>query len=486
MNQPSSGIQISTRAFVQALLILLLLMLLAGGLTRSIPSGAYERVEQEGRLVIDPASYQPIPRPDYPVWRWFTAPVEVLWGPDGLTISIILVFLLLVGMAFAVLERSGLLHASLARLVGVFGGRKYFLLLVIAFFFMCLGAFFGIIEEIIPLVPLVVALAYSLGWDGLVGLGMSILAANMGFSVAITNPFTIGVAQKLAGLPLFSGAWLRFPIFIIVYILFAVFLARYARKIERTPQASLIYADDQAERARYAAFDFASSRAGRSPAAVRRASVWLLVFLMAILLTLVLGPFVPRLAALALPIVGLLFFVGSLGAGFLSGTPGREVWKSAWQGLSGIAPAIPLILMAASVKYIVAQGAILDTLLYGAAQSFSDASPLAATLLIYVLALVIEFFISSGSAKAFLLMPILLPLADLVGVTRQVVVTAYCFGDGFSNMAYPTSAMLLISLGLTAVSYPKWLRWTLPLWAAIILFSVLALALALAVHYGPF
>jgi uncharacterized ion transporter superfamily protein YfcC len=106
--------------------------------------------------------------------------------------------------------------------------------------------------------------------------------------------------------------------------------------------------------------------------------------------------------------------------------------------------------------------------------------------MIYFLALLIEFIVASGSAKAFLMMPILLPLADLVGVTRQVTVTAYCFGDGFSNMLYPTNPVLLIVLGLTVVGYPKWLRWTLPLWGGILVISLIFLALGVAIGYGPF
>jgi uncharacterized ion transporter superfamily protein YfcC len=485
MNQPSS-LQINKRAFSQALIILFVLMLVAGTLTRLVPSGEYARVEQEGRQVIDPTSYQPIPHPDYPIWRWFTAPLEVLWGPDSLTIVTILIFLLMIGSAFAVLDRGGLLQASLSRIVSAFGGRKYLLLAIVVFFFMCLGAFLGIIEEVIPLVPLMMALAYYLGWDALVGLGMSVLAANMGFSVAITNPFTIGVAQNLAGLPLFSGAWLRFPIFLVVYVVFSIFLVRYARKIEHNPRASLIYTEDQSERARYASFDPASLKQESGPKRLRRASLWLLAFLAAILLVLILGPFVPALSALTFPLVGLLFFFGGLGAGFLAGMSSHQVWKTAWDGLVSIAPSIPLILMAASIKYIVAQGAILDTLLYRASSAFASASPFTAVLLIYILALLLEFFISSGSAKAFLLMPVLLPLADLVGVTRQITITAYCFGDGFTNMAYPTNAMLLICLGLTSISYPKWLRWTLPLWGMILLITILFLAFAIAIHFGPF
>ncbi len=233
--EQKAGAQISTKAFVQSLVILFVFMLVAGVLTQIIPAGSYTRTILAGRQVIDPQSFQTVAQPNYPIWRWFTAPVEVLWGPDGITIITIIIFLLMVGGSFAVLDQSGILKAAIGRLMRAFGGRKYGLLLVIAFFFMLLGAFFGIFEEVVPLVPVMLALAYYLGWDSLVGLGMSILATNLGFSAAITNPFTLGVAQKLAGLPLFSGAWLRIPIFIALYAVLAIFLVSYARKIDRNP-----------------------------------------------------------------------------------------------------------------------------------------------------------------------------------------------------------------------------------------------------------
>ncbi len=456
-------------------------MLVAGILTRTVPAGSYTRVESQGRLVIDPDSYRALPRPDYPVWRWLTAPVEVLGGSDGLTIITIVVFLLFVGVSFAVLDASGILRAALVRVVSTLGGRKYTLLLGVSLFFMLLGAFFGIFEEVVPLVPLVIALSYSLGWDSLVGLGMSILATNIGFSAALTNPFTIGIAQRLAGLPLFSGAWLRLPIFLVFYAVFSLFLVRYARRVERQPQSSPVYSEDEPRRARASSFGSAAA-----PRQVGRAMAWFLALLVLILAVLVSSPFVPALRDYSLPLVGLLFLLAGLGAGLLSGAGGRSVWVAAGQGMVGIAPAIPLILMAASVKHIVSQGAVIDTILHRAALSFADVGPLAAALGIYVLTLLIEFFVGSASAKAFLLMPILLPLADLIGVTRQVAVLAYCFGDGFSNLAYPTNPVLLISLGLTVVSYPKWIRWTAKLWLWILVLSVALLALAVAIGYGPF
>ncbi len=482
--EEKAGVQIGTKAFLQSLGILLALMLAAGLLSRMLPAGSYQRQVLEGREVIDPQSYQVVERPDYPIWRWLTAPLEALAGPDGATIIVIIVFLLLVGVSFAVLDRTGLIRAALAGILKRFGTRKYLLLLVVSLFFMSIGAFFGIFEEVIPLVPVMIALSYSLGWDALVGLGMSILATNMGFSAAVTNPFTLGVAQRLAGLPLFSGAGLRVLIFAAVYGVFAYFLVGYARRIERRPEDSPVYAEDRSERVKYSLRKLDEHPV--NPAYLGRAGLWLAAALVLILLVLLGSPFVSALSAISLPLVGLLFFVGGMGSGFLSGAGSRQVWTAARDGIVGILPAVPLILMAASVKHIVSSGGVLDTILHQAAGAISGASPFVASILIYLVALGIEFFIGSGSAKAFLLMPILLPLADLVGVTRQVAVTAYCFGDGFSNLAYPTNPVLLIALGLTVVSYPKWLRWTLKLWFFVVLMTILFLGLAVWIGYGPF
>jgi uncharacterized ion transporter superfamily protein YfcC len=482
--QQKSGAQISTKAFVQAVAIIFILMMVSGVLTRVIPAGQYARTVEDGREVIDPASFKFIAQPDFPIWRWFTAPVEVLFTPDGLTKVVpIIAFILLVGTAFGVMDKSGILQAVISRIVKTFGGRKYALLLVITFFFMALGTFFGIFEEVIPLVPLMIGLAYFLGWDSLTGLGMSILATNVGFSTAVFNPFTIGIAQKLAGLPLYSGAWPRVILFIIVYGILAAFLTLYARKIERRPEASPIYKEDLAEKAKYSNFQVDNSL-DENPK-MRRAAIFLGAFFALILLVLLALPLVEFLRDIALPLTGLLFVIGGIGAGLISGAGGKA-WKAAWEGFVGIAPAIPLLMMAASVKHIIASGGILDTILHWANNAFTGTSPFVASLMIYGLTLVLELFITSGSAKAFLLIPIIMPLADLVGVNRQIAVSAYTFGDGFSNMAYPTNAALLITLSLTVIPYPKWLKWVAGLWFWVILATVAFLAIAVAINYGPF
>jgi len=142
--------------------------------------------------------------------------------------------------------------------------------------------------------------------------------------------------------------------------------------------------------------------------------------------------------------------------------------------------------MAASVRYIVQMGGILDTLLHSASSFTVNLTPLSAALSIYGLTLILELFITSGSAKALLLIPILVPLADLAGVNRQIAVSAYTFGDGFTNLAYPTNAALLITLSLTVVPFTKWFKWILPLWFWILLATIAFIGLAVLFNYGPF
>jgi uncharacterized ion transporter superfamily protein YfcC len=405
----------------------------------------------------------------------------VLGAEGNLTVIAIILFILLVGIAFAVMDKSGILKSVISRIIMAFGGRKYALLLVIAFFFMALGVFFGIFEEVIPLVPIIIALAFSLGWDSLVGLGMSILATNIGFSIAVFNPFTIGVSQKLAGLPLFSGALPRVLLFVVGYAILALFLRAYAKKIDKHPEASPVYQEDKKERLRLGNFEVDKTDDPR----MRKAIVFLAIFFALILVVLVASPFVGFLSDYALPITGLLFVIGGIGAGLMAGV-GKAVWKAVWDGFLGIAPAVPLLMMAASVRYIVQMGGILDTILHWASTAFTNVSPFAPALMIYGLTLVMELFITSGSAKALLLIPIMMPLADLVHVNRQIAVSAYCFGDGFSNLVYPTNAALLITLSLTVVPYHKWVKFLLPLWLWIFLATVVFLGLAVAFGYGPF
>lgn len=482
--ESKAGAQISKKAFIQSIVILFVLMMIAGILTLVVPAGQYTRIEVNGRETIDPASFQLVEHPNYPIWRWFVAPFEVLGSKSGLTVIVIIVVLFFAGGAFAVLDKTGTIRAFIGNIVKRFRDRKYILLYLVCLAFMFLGATLGTFEEVVLLVPVMIALAYSLGWDALVGLGMSILATNMGFSAAISNPYTLGVSQQLAGLPLFSGAGFRIIIFIVIYLIFVAFLSAYARKIDRDPKASLVHNEDKAEREKYAGMTDTSLT--EIDPKQNRAIRFFGVFLLLIFASMLSAPFVPAVSDYALPIVGILFLIGGLGAGFVSGAGSKTIWQGLVEGWGGLAPSVPLILMAASIRYIIDSGGITDTILHAAAEPFQHLGAFPAALVIYALALGIEFFIASGSAKAFLMIPIIMPLADLIGVTRQTAVLAYIFGDGFSNLAYPTNPVLLISLGLTVVSYPKWIRWTAKLWLWVLLATAAFLGIAVAINLGPF
>ena len=252
MEDKGSGIRIGKKAFLTSAAIILALMALAGILTVVIPSGSYARTVTDGRETVVAGSFRFTEDVRYPVWRWLIAPVELLGGPDGGTVIGIAAYILIVGGAFTLLDRCGMLRWLMGTLARRFSGRRYALLALTVGFFMFFGATFGMFEELIALVPIAVMLAYALGWDSLVGLGMSALAAGFGFASALLNPFTVGTAQTLSGVPLFSGIGLRIPIFLLMYGVLFLFVRGYAKKLDADPSRSLVYADDADVRARYA------------------------------------------------------------------------------------------------------------------------------------------------------------------------------------------------------------------------------------------
>ncbi|AFG36616.1 YfcC family protein [Spirochaeta africana] len=485
---PQSSLRIGRGAFLLAFGILLGLMLLSGVLTRVVPAGSFERELVNGREMVIPGSYQLAPEHQAPpVWRWFTAPVEVLFAPGAVVAITIIVFLIFVGGSFAVLERSGVLQAVLNRLVGRFYQRRYLLMAIIIFFFMAVASVLGIYEAMVPLIVFIVPLALKLGWDSLTGLGMSLLPLAFGFAAAVSNPFTIGVAQRIAELPLFSGAWLRIPFFLLTYGAVLLFVRRHARRVEANPERSPVYRQDTRRRELLEREAAAVPHGSQElPAPMYRAARWFGGCIALAFVFIFITARNPVLSDLAFPLMALLFLVGGIGAGILSGMPHRRVAAGFLGGAASMLPAVLLILMSLSVRHIVDAGGITDTILETAAGLIAGSTTFGAAFFVYLVTLGMNFFIGSASAKAFLMMPILAPLADLVGITRQTAVLAFGFGDGFSNMLYPSNALLLIGLGFTVVSYPRWVRWTILLQGSMFAISMLFLWIAVQTGYGPF
>ena len=479
MNNNDSGLKISKKSFVSSVIILLVLMLGAGALTWIIPSGSFRRVLTDGKEIIRPGTFAFTGQGGYPLWRWFTAPFEVLWGEDAVTVIAIIVFICIIGGVFALLDKSGMLQYIMNGLVRRFEAKKYRLMAVLVLFFMLFGSVFGIFEELVALVPIVILLSRALGWDSLTGLGMSALAAGFGFASATMNPFTLGVAQELAGLPAFSGIGFRLVTFVICYSVLYLYLYRYAKKIEADPEQSPVYAEDMA----YKEKDTAG--AVETLPNERYLGKTVKIFAGSLLLVIgyiVAGFFVPALSSVSLPVMAVVFLVGGLLAAKAS-RYGGKLLPDFLSGVGGIAPSALLIMMAMSVKHIITEGGIMDTILYYISEAAANMGAYGAAVVIFLLVLVLNFFVSSGSAKAFLLIPILSPLADLVGLSQQVTVQAFCFGDGFTNMLYPTNALLMITLGLTVVSYPKWFKWTIKLQLLMLVVNIGLLMAGVAIGF---
>ncbi|MFH1513504.1 MAG: hypothetical protein ABIG45_09150 [Bacillota bacterium] len=483
-------LKIGKRSFITAFIILFLLMMAVGVLTQVIPTGSYERATIDGKETIIQDSFRFTEAARLPVYRWFTAPVEVLGSSDGMVVIVIIFFLLAVSMAFSLLEKSGIMSLFISKAVRKFGNMKYLLMAILVFFFMLTGAVLGTFEENIALVPLIIALAYCMGWDSLVGLGMSMLASCFGFTAAITNPFSIAITQEISGLPLYSGSGYRIIIFAVFYAVLFTFLYLYARKIEKNPEKSRVYKDDASLREKYrdtgSLNQMLSQKTPAEYMKLKKASLAFGAFLALMLALLVLASFVSILSDLLLPILGILLLAGGLIASGIAGISLRRRMKIISSAALAIAPGIALILMAMSVKFIISGGGIMDTILYYTANAIQTTSPFVAVLLIYALILLLELFVGSSSAKAFLVMPLIAPLSDLVGITRQTSVLAFSFADGFSNMIYPTNPVLLICLGLTVVSYTRWMKWTIRLQLISLALACAFVLIGVAINYGPF
>ena len=475
------GFSIGAKTYLATVSILLAILLAAGILTQVIPQGSFEREIVDGREVILADSYAETPdAPRLPVWRWFTAPFEVLAGEDGVTAIMIMVFLLLIGGTFLVLNESGILQCMLSAVIRRYAARKYVMLRVVVLICMLIGSVMGIFEEAVPLAPILVALALSLGWDSLVGLGMSVAAFGFGFAAGTLNPFTVGIPQSLAGLPAFSGLLFRIAVFAVVYLLFTGFLVRYAKKVEAAPETSLVADVDGKLRERFA-FD----GGGAEEPACRRGCALFLGAIGLVFLYILVGLFVPGLSDYSMPVMAVMFAAGGLAAGRAAGMK-KGLWKSFGSGMLSIAPSLLLILLALSAKQIFYAGGIMDTVLYHSYSMIQGSNPYVSVALLFGFILVLQFFIAGASAKAFLVMPLVVPLVDMIGLTRQTAVQAFIFGDGFTNLIFPTNPVLLISLGLISISYGRWFKWIWKVQLALFVLSVLALWAAVALGYGPF
>ena len=459
------GLNIGVKSFITALIVIFALMIATYVLTLVVPGGHYDRVPDEnGNLIIDTTSEFSTVDGGIPFWKWLLSPILVLGASGNGALIAVIAFLLVIGGIFNSLDRCGLIEYMLGKLTNRFGNARYKLMAVTILFFMALGSAIGSFEECVPLVPIVVALAIHLGWDRITGIAMSLLAVGCGFAAGVCNPFTVGVAQQIAGLPMFSGAWMRLLAFVLIYALLLGFVMLYAKKIERPVET----------------FDAEEFRA--DPRMDRGLICFVSILGVGIAAILCSG-FIPAIQDYTMIIVAVTFLIGGIVATLVCGMSGKELGKYSFDGVVSIFPAVIMILMASSIKFTMEEANILDTMLHGVIGVANTLPRWSLILFIYLVMLIAEFFIPSGSAKAFMLMPIILPIAGIFDISAQLCIVAFAFGDGFSNVFYPTNPALLISLGLAETSYTEWFKWSWKFQALNLVLTSGILLFGLAIGY---
>ena len=469
-NKQKEGLNIGVKSFIGAIAVIFILMIATYVLTLMIPGGQYARsVDEMGNTVVNVEQGFTFIRGGLPFWKWALSPFLVLGANGGGTLIAVIAFLLVIGGVFNSLDKCGLMKRMLDLLVNKFGGVRYRLMAVVTFFFMALGAMIGSFEECVPLVPIVVALSIKLGWDALTGLSMSMLAVGCGFASGICNPFTVGVAQQLAGLSMFSGAWMRILAFVFIYALLILFNVTHAKRLDR------IAGKEQGSACEVHTIE-------ADPKKDKAVLVFASILGVGILAVLCSG-FITALQDYTMIIVAVMFLCAGIFSTLISGMKGSELGRSFYDGVVGILPAVVMILMASSIKYTLEEAHTLDTVLYYAVQLAENLPGWCVILFIYLIVLMMNFFIPSGSAKAFMLIPLIVPMAQIFGIPVQLCIVAFAFGDGFSNVFYPTNPALLISLGVADVSYGRWFKFSWKFQAMNLILTSLLLLFGLWVGY---
>ena len=480
-NNDSLGLSLNKKTMATISLVLVLMLAFIGLLTQTLPRGEYDIISHDGHECIVDGTYHELPDYKMPVWKIILSPILCLASSyAGAGVAIILI-IVLIGGAFLILDKCGILKFIMATLIKKFSNKKYTLMAIVIFVCMLLSSTAGVLEESITLVPIAVAVSLALGWDSLVGLGLSLISIAWGFTAATFNPFNVVTVQKLADLEVFSGLWLRLIIFVGVYLILFAFLYFYAKKIEKDPKKSLVYESDKKLREK---FTLDGTEEILKNDDIRKGTKAFVVCLLIDIIFIVLDFVFSLGGGLSLPAMGLLFTIGGLLAGHFTGLKGKNLAKSFWKGATTIAPAIPLIVFVIAISYVLNEGKIMHTILYEVNNLMHGLSPYVAIFLLFLVIAVLEFFIGSGTAKAFLIMPLVAPLSDLVGITRQSVVTTFCIADGFTNLLYPTNGLMVIAIGIIGVSYGKWIKWTWKLFLGEFAFSALIMLLMVAINYN--
>ncbi|MBI4677645.1 MAG: putative basic amino acid antiporter YfcC [Elusimicrobia bacterium] len=450
------------------LVIIAALIVTAALATHVVPSGEYDKTEKEGRKVVVAGTYHPVPARRAGPMELLTAPLRGLEA--GATI---IAFLLIVGGVFGIVQKSGTIDAGIFRVLKAFRGREILVIPIFMVFFSLCGAVFGMSEETIPFISIFVPIALACGYDSLTGCAIPYVASAVGFSAAMLNPFTVGVAQGIAGVPLFSGVGYRTLCWVAFTALAIWFVMRHAAKVKKRPQSSPVYERDQELKKHMV-------DAARHEKALTTGHVLGLLMLLASLAVIVVG------------VIKLKWYMGEItgvfmAMGILTGLACRmkldDMAEAFQEGASSLVGAAIVVGLSQGMVILATEGKIIDTILHHLSAPLAQLPKYACVVVMLSVQHVINIFVNSGSGQAALTVPIMAPLGDLLGISRQTTVLIFQFGNGFTDQLVPTNNTLIGCLALAKLEWWTWVKWVFFLQILFFGLNILFLWGALAVGF---
>lgn len=449
------------------LVLLYGMVVLAYILTLVLPAGAFETMlNDHGREVVIPGTFTQVPDAGrLPWWSLFTVIPRGLAAAQG-----IIFFVFLIGGALAVIRSTGALDAALSRILRRFGGQPALLILMGMLAFGIGSSTIGMAEEYIPLVAILITMCVPLRMDTMAAVGILVVGYCVGFGAAAINPFTVLVAQEVAGLPPVSGLGFRLAMFLPFMAIGYIHVLRYANRVRADHSASLVADIPEAQPPAMKAQEEITGRH--------------MLVLGATLATLALVVWGIKVHEWYLVELGAAFFALAVLVGLLSRMSFDDMARQFTIGASELTTTALLIGFARAIELTLSDGQVLHTIVNGLASPLVAVGGELSAVGMVLIQSVLNFFIPSGSGQAYVTMPLMAPIADIVGVTRQVAVLAYQMGDGFMNMIVPTNAVLMGILGICGIPYGRWFRFIWPLVVQILVAACIAIVIAVRIGYS--
>lgn len=453
--------------------ILVVIMLVAAVVSYFMPSGTYDRiVTPDGTTVVDPTSFQIVTENDLSLTNLMTA------IPRGIEESIsVVVITFMIGGAFGIIKKTGMLNLGVKALVKTFENNKISIIFVLTAVFALVTGFIGVPELALIYIPVLMPLFFSLGFDSLITVAISLTGTAAGFAAAWSAPATVGLGHMLSDLPMYSGMGLRFLTATLLAIASATYIAFYAKKILKNPEASLVYEEDLAHRKEVAA-QMDSQDEQQYPRVKLAGIITIILFIGLILGVIFLSWSFAEMS-------GYFILLGII-PGLIAGMDINEALDAFVEGLKEMLVGAFIIGIARGIAVVLNDAMVMDTIIMYLARMVVVLPSQIAALGIFIVTTLFNAIIASGSGKAVIALPIMLPLADITEVTRQTTILAYQLGDGITNILWPASGYFMAALAIGKLSYKKWIKWFFPLLLIWLVIAAVVLIGANYIGYGPF